>query len=161
MHTVNSSIVSAEANCSGSVKAGAPPAVAGLSERKIELCPLGRLKPYKNNARTHSKKQVRQIANSIKRFGFTNPVLIDDAGEIIAGHGRVEAAKLLGLAAVPTIRLSHLSETEKRAYVLADNRLAEKAGWDRAIDEVRSHCRATCGVEVAAQYAIRFTDGIV
>jgi ParB-like chromosome segregation protein Spo0J len=67
-------------------------------------------------------------------------VLIDDAGEIIAGHGRVEAAKLLGLAAVPTIRLSHLSETEKRAYVLADNRLAEKAGWDREI--LASSCRA-------------------
>jgi ParB-like chromosome segregation protein Spo0J len=122
MHTSNSSIVSAEASRSGSVKAGDPPAVAGLSERKIELCPLSRLKPYKNNARTHSKKQIRQIANSIKRFGFTNPVLIDDAGEIIAGHGRVEAAKLIGLTAVPTIRLSHLSETEKRAYILADNR---------------------------------------
>jgi DNA modification methylase len=133
MHTSNSSIVSAEAACSGDVKAGDPPTVAGLSERRIELCPLNRLKPYKNNARTHSKKQIRQIANSIKRFGFTTPVLIDDAGEIIAGHGRVEAAKLLGLTAVPTIRLSHLSETEKRAYILADNRLAEKAGWDREI----------------------------
>jgi uncharacterized membrane protein len=133
MHTSNSSIVSADAACSGDVKAGDPPTVAGLSERRIELCPLNRLRPYKNNARTHSKKQIRQIANSIKRFGFTNPVLIDDAGEIIAGHGRVEAAKLIGLAAVPTIRLSHLTETEKRAYILADNRLAEKAGWDREI----------------------------
>jgi DNA modification methylase len=130
MHASNSSIVSADAACSGGVKARDPPAVAGLSERKIELCPLTRMMPYKNNARTHSKKQIRQIASSIKRFGFTNPVLIDDAGEIIAGHGRVEAAKLIGLAAIPTIRLSHLTETEKRAYILADNRLAEKAGWD-------------------------------
>jgi hypothetical protein len=95
--------------------------------------PIGRLTPYKNNARTHSKKQIRQIANSIKRFGFNNPVLVDDTGEIIAGHGRVEAAMLLGLAGVPILRLSHLSAAEKRAYILADNRLAEKAGWDKEI----------------------------
>jgi hypothetical protein len=107
--------------------------VSRPNDPRIEILPANNLTPYKNNARTHSKKQIRQIAGSIRRFGFTNPVLIDDAGEIIAGHGRVEAAKLIGLAAVPTIRLSHLSETEKRAYVLADNRLAEKAGWDREI----------------------------
>jgi DNA modification methylase len=81
----------------------------------------------------HSRKQIRQIAKSIERFGFTNPVLIDDDGMIIAGHGRVAAAKLLGLAAIPCLRLAHLSDAEKRAYVLADNRLAEKAGWDREI----------------------------
>lgn len=91
------------------------------------------LKPYAGNARTHSKKQVRQIAASIERFGFTNPVLVSDEGEIIAGHGRVSAAKLLGWKAVPTIALSHLSETERRAYVLADNKLALNAGWDRDI----------------------------
>jgi len=85
------------------------------------------------NARKHSKKQVRQIADSIQRFGFTNPVLVSDNGEIIAGHGRVEAAKLLGLEQVPTLRLSHLSETERRAYVLADNKLALNAGWDQEI----------------------------
>jgi DNA modification methylase len=107
--------------------------VSRLSDPRIEILPANHLTPYKNNARTHSKKQIRQIAESIRRFGFTNPVLIDDKGQIIAGHGRVEAANLIGLAAVPTIRLSHLSETEKRAYVLADNRLAEKAGWDREI----------------------------
>lgn len=77
------------------------------------------LRPYACNARRHSKKQVRQIADSIQRFGFTNPVLISDDDEIIAGHGRVEAAKLLSLETVPTLRLSHLSETERRAYVLA------------------------------------------
>ena len=78
---------------------------------------LTSLRPYARNARTHSKKQVRQIASSIERFGFTNPVLISDDGEIIAGHGRVEAAKLLKWKTVPTIALSHLSEIERRAYV--------------------------------------------
>ena len=91
------------------------------------------LKPYAANARTHSKQQVKQIAASLERFGFTNPVLISDEGEIIAGHGRVEAAKSLGWKAVPTIALSHLSATERRAYVLADNKLALNAGWDRDV----------------------------
>lgn len=97
------------------------------------MMPISRLSLYPQNARTHSRKQIRQIAESIRRFGFTNPVLIDDANQIMAGHGRVEAAKLIGLAEVPTVRLSHLSTAEKRAYILADNRLAEKAGWDREI----------------------------
>ena len=91
------------------------------------------LTPYSNNARTHSKEQVRQIAKSIERFGFTNPVLISDADEIIAGHGRVQAAQLLGLETVPTLQLSHLSEVERRAYVIADNKLALNAGWDDEI----------------------------
>lgn len=91
------------------------------------------LKPYPRNARTHSKKQIKQIAASIERFGFTNPVLVSDAGEIIAGHGRVEAAKLLRRRTVPTLALSHLSEAERRAYVLADNKLALNAGWDKEI----------------------------
>jgi DNA modification methylase len=100
---------------------------------KIEYTPVNDLRPYPNNARTHSKRQIRQIANSIKKFGFCNPVLIDDAKQIIAGHGRVEAARLLGIEAVPTCRLSHLSEADKRAYILADNKLAEKAGWDKEV----------------------------
>ena len=91
------------------------------------------LKPYAANARIHSKQQVKQIAASITRFGFTNPVLISDGGEIIAGHGRVEAAKSLGWKAVPTLALSHLSDIERRAYVLDDNKLALNAGWDRDI----------------------------
>lgn len=95
--------------------------------------PIASLRPYARNARTHSKKQVKQIASSIGRFGFTNPVLISEDGEIIAGHGRVEAAKSLGWKTVPTIVLAHLSETERRAYVLADNKLALNAGWDREI----------------------------
>jgi DNA modification methylase len=98
---------------------------------KIECTLVRELRPHPNNARTHSKKQIRQIARSIEKFGFCNPVLVDDAKQIIAGHGRVEAAKLLGIDAVPTCQLSHLSEADKRAYVLADNKLAEKAGWDR------------------------------
>src|SRR6266480_6306291 len=100
---------------------------------KIEYIPVRELRPYTNNARRHSKKQIQQIANSIAKFGFCNPVLIDDAKQIIAGHGRVEAAKVLGIDAVPTCRLSHLSEADKRAYILADNKLAEKAGWDKEL----------------------------
>jgi hypothetical protein len=92
---------------------------------------IASLTPYARNARTHSKKQVRQIANSIERFGFTNPVLIGDAGEIVAGHGRVDPAKLLGMKSVPTLALSHLNAAERRAYVLADNKLALNAGWDQ------------------------------
>jgi DNA modification methylase len=100
---------------------------------KIEYTPVRELRFYPNNARTHSKKQIRQIANSIAKFGFCNPVLVDDAKQIIAGHGRVEAAKLLDIDAVPTCRLSHLSDADKRAYILADNKLAEKAGWDKEL----------------------------
>ncbi len=96
-----------------------------------ESCPVDNLVPYKNNARTHSKKQLRQIADSIVRFGFTNPVLVSDDNMIIAGHGRVEPAKLLGMTEVPIRRLSHLNKDEVRAYVLADNRIAENTGWDR------------------------------
>lgn len=88
------------------------------------------LRPYVRNARKHSKAQIQQIAASIERFGFTNPVLVGDDDEIIAGHGRVEAAKKLGLPTVPTLRLSHLSPEERRAYILADNKLALNAGWD-------------------------------
>jgi DNA modification methylase len=109
------------------------PTEKGGIPMKTEYTLVRELRPYANNARTHSKKQVRQIANSIEKFGFCNPVLIDDDKQIIAGHGRVEAAKLLGIDAVPTCRLSHLSAAEKRAYILADNKLAEKAGWDKEL----------------------------
>ena len=100
---------------------------------KIAYRPTGDLTPYAGNARTHSSKQIVQIAASIRKFGFTNPVLIDARGEIVAGHGRVAAAKELGLVEVPTIALEHLTPAERRAYVIADNRLAELAGWDRDI----------------------------
>jgi DNA modification methylase len=95
--------------------------------------PVEALRPYGANARTHSRKQIKQIAASIERFGFTNPILVSDDGEIIAGHGRAEAAKILGIRSVPTLALSHLSPEERRAYVLADNKLALNAGWDRGI----------------------------
>jgi ParB-like nuclease domain len=98
----------------------------------IEPMAIARLRPFPGNARTHSKKQVRQIADSIARFGFINPILIDDEDKIIAGHGRLAAAKLLGLKRVPTLRLSGLDPAERRAYALADNKLALNAGWDRA-----------------------------
>ena len=97
---------------------------------KIESLPIERLIPYARNSRTHSDAQIAQVAASIREFGFTNPVLIDAEDGIIAGHGRVLAARKLGLEKVPCIRLAHLSETQKRAYVIADNKLALNSGWD-------------------------------
>jgi ParB family chromosome partitioning protein len=99
----------------------------------IENVPIGKLKAYDSNARTHSPEQVAQIAASMVEFGFTNPVLIDKRGTIVAGHGRVEAARSLGLEEVPCIRLEHLTEDQVRAYCLADNKLALNAGWDDAM----------------------------
>src|SRR5580704_5842997 len=92
--------------------------------------PLATLIPYARNARTHSDAQVAQIAASIREFGFTNPILVDGERGVIAGHGRLLAARKLGLTEVPTIELSHLTPAQKRAYMLADNRLALSAGWD-------------------------------
>lgn len=96
----------------------------------IEQTRLEALIPSARNARTHSEAQVAQIAASIREFGFTNPVLIDAAGGIIAGHGRVLAARQLGLETVPAIRIEYMTEAQKRAYVIADNKLALNAGWD-------------------------------
>ncbi|MBJ6370780.1 site-specific DNA-methyltransferase [Sedimentitalea arenosa] len=101
--------------------------------REIRQVTVADLVPYANNARTHSEAQVVRIAGSIREFGFNNPVLVDGANGIIAGHGRVLAARKLGLATVPVIELGHLTEAQKRAYILADNRLAEQAGWDREL----------------------------
>jgi DNA modification methylase len=100
---------------------------------KIEYRPIKALLPYPRNARTHSDEQIRQVVASIKEFGWTNPVLIDATGGIVAGHARVEAAKALGLATVPTIRLSGLTDAQRRAYVIADNKLALNAGWDEEL----------------------------
>jgi ParB-like chromosome segregation protein Spo0J len=88
------------------------------------------LKPRARNPRTHSPKQIRQIATSIEQFGFVSPVLIDAKGGIIAGHGRVSAAMLLGMSDIPTVRVDHLTPAQIRAYVIADNEIAENAGWD-------------------------------
>ncbi|MCK5445152.1 MAG: site-specific DNA-methyltransferase [Rhodospirillaceae bacterium] len=97
---------------------------------KIASLPLEDLIPYASNSRTHSDEQVAQIAASIKEFGFNNPVLIDEEGGIIAGHGRVLGARKLGLTDIPTIRLTHLTENQRKAYIIADNKLALSAGWD-------------------------------
>ena len=92
---------------------------------RIEWVPIGALRLNPRNARTHSRKQINQIAASIKKFGFLNSVLVDDADMVIAGHGRLEAAKLENLTHVPVIRFDHLTAAQKRAYVIADNKLAE------------------------------------
>jgi len=97
---------------------------------KLERWPIERLMPYERNARTHSPEQVAQIAASIQEFGFTNPILVDGKDGIIAGHGRLAAAKDLGLTEVPVVVLDHLTPDQKRAYVLTDNKLALNAGWD-------------------------------
>ena len=100
---------------------------------QIEQIGIATIIPFAKNSRTHSDEQVAQIAASIREFGFTNPVLVDEANGIIAGHGRVLAARKLKLTEVPCIRLSHLSDAQKRAYVIADNKLALNAGWDEAM----------------------------
>jgi DNA modification methylase len=100
---------------------------------KIEQWPTGRLVPYARNARTHSEEQVAQIAASIVEFGFTNPILAGSDGIIVAGHGRLTAAQKLGLEVVPVVVLDHLTPTQRRALIIADNRIAENAGWDDAM----------------------------
>src|SRR5262249_39332326 len=106
---------------------------AFLRDLAVEQRSVSALKINPRNARTHSKRQVKAIAASIQAFGFTTPVLVDDDDMILAGQGRVQAAKLLGLDRVPAIRISALSEAQKRAFVLAENKLAERAGWDREL----------------------------
>ena len=106
--------------------------LVALADR-IELWPIDRLRPYERNPRTHSEAQVDQIAASMVEFGWTNPVLVDEQGGILAGHGRLLAARKLGLAEVPVIRFEHLSEAQKRAYLIADNQLALQAGWSEEL----------------------------
>jgi len=119
-------------------KQGRPSDNSDLEKRNLEIeyRPIDRLITYARNARTHSDEQIAQIAASIKEFGWTNPVLVDGDNGIIAGHGRVMAARKLGLAEVPCIELSHLTDAQKRMYILADNKLAENAGWDNDILQV-------------------------
>ena len=104
-----------------------------MADLEIAWRPLGELIPYARNPRSHTDAQVAQIAASIREFGWTNPVLVDGANGIIAGHGRALAARKLGLERVPVIELAHMTEAQKRAYVLADNQLALNAGWDEAL----------------------------
>ena len=100
------------------------------SALKIRLMPVGELKPDPRNARTHTDRQIELIAKSVDELGFINPVIIDEAGNILVGHARHAAAKRRGMNEVPTIQVSHMSAAQKRAYIIADNKLAELAGWD-------------------------------
>lgn len=104
-----------------------------IFDRVLSWRPVVDLKPYANNARTHSPKQIQRLAASIQEFGFTAPVLIDTEGTILSGHARVEAVKLLGMDSVPVILIDHLTEAQKRAYIIADNKLAELASWDEEL----------------------------
>ena len=110
-----------------------PVSITPALARRIEIWPVGRLVPYARNARTHSDAQVAQIAASIAEFGFNAPILVDSNAGIVAGHGRLLAARKLGLPEVPVVVLDHLSETQRRAYIIADNKLSENAGWDEKI----------------------------
>lgn len=98
---------------------------------KIENRTVSSLKPYAGNARMHPKTQIKKIAESIEAFGWTNPIIIAPDGTVLCGHGRLEAAALLGMKTVPTICLEHLGDADRRAYIIADNAIAEQAGWSR------------------------------
>jgi DNA modification methylase len=108
----------------------------GKHTERLELIAIDKLIPYANNARTHSDEQIKKIQASLREFGFVNPVLIDKDCGIIAGHGRVEAAKREGMTEVPCVWVEHLTEAQKKAYILADNRLALDAGWDMEVLKV-------------------------
>jgi ParB-like chromosome segregation protein Spo0J len=118
---------------------------------KIEMMHTAQLIPYARNSRTHSEAQVAQIAGSIREFGFTNPVLIDAKNGIIAGHGRVMAAQLIGMDIIPCIRLAHLTDTQRKAYIIADNKLALNSGWDDAM----------LGLELAELREVDFDLGLI
>ncbi|MFA5407263.1 MAG: ParB/Srx family N-terminal domain-containing protein [Bacilli bacterium] len=106
---------------------------ADQSQKTIEQIPLAELIPYARNARTHSAANISQLAGSLREFGWVNPVLIDADNGIIAGHGRVMAAQQLGMMTAPCLRISHLTDAQRRAYILADNQLALNAGWDEEL----------------------------
>ena len=133
------------------VEASITPAMA----RHIEIWPTDRLVPYAKNARTHSPEQVAQIAASIVEFGFVNPILVDSTDGIIAGHGRLLAARKLGLAEVPVVVLGHLSEIQRRAYVIADNQLALNAGWN---DELLRSVLESLGADGFNLSLVGFSD---
>lgn len=127
---MTSTLCDASASRRRSGKSGAAHTRIGLGVRRTAISDL---KPDPRNPRVHGERQLKQLAKSIEAFGFVQPVLIDGAHQVIAGHGRIEAAKLLGLRDVPTISIRHLSEAQVRALVLADNRIAEQASWDEKL----------------------------
>lgn len=128
-----------------------------LDERRLVHIEPSRLKPHPDNPRTHSKEQVKKIAASIKRFGFRNPVLVDENSNVVAGHGRLLAATELKLATVPTLVLADMTEAERRAYIIADNRLAECAGWDE--DRLASELAAIASLDGELDLALTGFDG--
>jgi DNA modification methylase len=126
-----------------------PPRVTLAMARRIEIWAIDRLVPYARNARTHSDAQIAQIAASIAEFGFNAPILVDSDAGIIAGHGRLLAARKLGLSEVPVVVLDHLSETQRRAYIIADNKLALNAGWDEKLLAQELHDLEKEGLDLA------------
>jgi len=110
-----------------------PPAVHIVLPTRFEQWPVDRLRPYEKNPRTHSPEQIAKLVASLREFGFTNPVLVDSQDGIVAGHGRLQAARAIGMTEVPVVVLDHLTDAQKRAYIIADNRLALDAGWDEDI----------------------------
>ncbi len=127
---------------------------------EIELIALADIKPDKNNARTHSEKQIKQIVKSIKEFGFTNPILVDDKNKLIAGHGRLIAAEILEMEKVPSIVLTGLTKKQKRAYMIADNQIALNSGWD--FDMLQIELKALEGFDIELLgFDQKFTDGML
>ena len=105
----------------------------GKTTTEMKLVPVSKLVPYVNNARTHSPEQVTKLRSSLREFGFVNPVIIDSEYNVIAGHGRLMAAKEEGIEEVPCVLVDYLTEAQKKAYILADNRFAQDAGWDEEL----------------------------
>lgn len=120
-----------------------------VSPDQIRHVAIADLKPYENNPRLHNEVQIQRLVNSLKEFGFTNPVLIDDLGNVIAGHGRITAAKKLGLETVPTITLAHLNDEQRKAYVIADNQLALNSSWDDDILQAELASLAEAGFDLS------------
>ena len=116
---------------------------------RLELRPIESLKPYENNARTHSPAQIKQLRKSLREFGFVSPVLITAAGDVIAGHGRIEAARAEGISEIPCVLVEHLTDDQRRAYILADNRLAEAAGWDEELVSSELLALRDAGIDIA------------
>jgi len=119
------------------------------NKMKIAYQKVSALAPYARNSRTHSKEQIDQIAKSIEEFGWTNPVIVDEDNTIIAGHGRVKAAEQLGMDEVPCIQLSDLTDAQKKAYIMADNKLALNAGWDAELLKLELHALDTMGYDLS------------
>ena len=117
---------------------------------QVEELAIHQLRSAKNNPRAHSDRQIKLIERSLQRFGFINPILVDADNHIVAGHGRAKAAERLGMSTVPVLRIEHLNAVEIRAYVIADNRLAEKSGWDRSLLAIELQGLTEIGFEVEA-----------